>query len=213
MNGETFLDFMVDDEIQILQDDRHPAIKELVVHQEKIGEIIKKVEILIIYDKTSCDAALRLSAESKEIFQNMESFRKKTLEPYRKFIAGINECASNLKKSLEYIDATIKVKLAGWHQLQERQHLEALESTREFTQSLGLELPVVMRETPKNASCEAATAYTRDKVTFEIEDESLVPDEYWVIDFDSIQKHIALGKKDIPGVKIKVEKVMTIRRK
>lgn len=208
-----FLDFMVDDDIQIIKDDRHPAIKELIRHQEKIAKIINRVEILIIYDKESADIALRLSVESKEIFEDMESFRKKTLEPYRKFISCINECASNLKKSLEYIDATIKIKIAGWHEVQHRQALEAIETTNEFTESLGLQIPIVIRKATKNTSCESATAYTRDKVTFEIEDASIIPDEYWVIDEKAIQKHIDLGKKDIPGVNIKTEKVMTIRRK
>lgn len=211
-SDSTFLDFMVD-EVEILQDDRHPAIKELSTRQEQIAEIIKKVERLDIHSKESADAALRLSSQSKEIFQGMEEFRKKILEPYRKFIAGINECASNLKKSLEYIDGTIKIKLAGWQQIQERRALEAVEAAKAFTASLGLELPIVAREAHKNTSCESAVAYTRDKVTFEIEDENLVPDEYWVIDEKAIQKHIDLGKKDIPGVKIKAEKVMTIRRK
>lgn len=212
LDGNTFLDFMVDD-VEIMKDDRHPAIRELSVHQEQIGEIIKKVECLTVESKEASDAALRLSAQSKDIFQQMETFRKKTLEPYRKFISVINECAANLKKSLEYIDGTIKIKLAAWQMIQERRALEAKASLETISESLGLDMTIVAPEAPKNTSCEAATAYTRDKLTFEVEDESLIPDEYWVIDFDAIQKHIALGKRDIPGVKIKIEKVMTIRRK
>jgi len=211
-SDNTFLDFMID-EAEIMKDDRHPAIRELSIHQEQISEIVKKIELLTVESKEASDAALRLSSQSKEIFQRMEEFRKKTLDPYRKFISVINECATNLKKSLEYIDGTIKIKLAAWQMIQERRCLEAQESIKTFSQSLGIEMEITAPEAPKNTSCEAAVAYTRDKVTFEIEDVSLVPDEYWIIDEKAIQKHIDLGKKDIPGVKIKIEKIMTIRRK
>lgn len=212
LNDNTFLDFMIDD-VQIVESEKHPAIQVLLSHYDKINAIKIQVETLFVESKEGADAALRLSANSKEVYEEMEIFRKKILEPYRKFISSINECSSNMKKTLEYIDGTLKIKLAGWQIIQQKQALEAKESIKDLSEALGIEMVIVSPEAPKNTSCEAAVAYTREKVVFEIEDASLLPDEYWVIDEKAIQKHIDLGKKDIPGVKIKVEKFMTIRRK
>ncbi len=212
-DDSTFLDFMKD-EVQVVEGEMRPAISSLLYYDiNKLNEISKLSENLIIDSKESADAALRLSSKAKVIFKNAEEFRKKKLQPYRDLISMVNEYAANLKKTLDAIDGTLKVKLAAWQAIQQKRALEAQESIKEFSETLGLDIAIHAPKAPETASCEAATAYTRDKVTFEIEDAMLVPDEYWVIDEKAIQKHIDLGKRDIPGVKIKIEKVMTIRRK
>ena len=211
-NDTTLLDFM-EDEVEIMKDDRHPAIKALWAHYDKIGVIQTQAISIVIDSKESADAALRLHVQGRDIEEQIEAYRKQVVLPYRRFISSINECATNLKTILENIEGIIKVKLASWRSTQEKRVLEAQESINVISESLGLEVSIIAPEAPKTVSCEVGSAYIREKISFEIEDASKVPDEYWVIDEKAIQTHINLGKKDIPGVKIKIEKIMTIRRK
>lgn len=207
-----YSDFMKDD-IQIIPDERHPAVQQIESYYTTISKLATYAEIIVIEDINGCRKALDLSIEAKNIYKMIEEYRKKAIEPNRKIIQTINECAKNLQSSLEIIEGTIKIKLAAFQQVQEIEAQKAQESIKNLSESLGIDFSIVAPKEVKNMSSTHAITVTRETVGFVIIDKTLVPDEYWIIDEKAIQKHIDLGKRNIPGIQITVKKNLIIRKK
>lgn len=211
-NVTEFEDFMTD-QIEVIPDNRHEIIKVLDRYIIDIDKICDLVESINVIDDISANKILDLSADVKNIEDRIEDYRKKSIEPCRKIIQTINDCAKKLQEALENIEATIKVKLLGYQKMQENKALEAQESVKGLSETLGIDISILTPGSQKNlSSAKAATSY-RETTTFIVEDANLIPDEYWKIDERAIQKHIDMGKRDIPGVKIITEKTMILRRK
>ena len=206
------LDFMTD-EVQIVPEEAREIVKQINGYFHQITEFAEDAKNLSIENEVSKNEALDLSADVKTIYTRIETYRKKAIEPHRKIINQVNESAKNLQEALKNIEGTIKVKLAGYRLVQEIQAEKAKDAVKELSESLGLDIAILAPDAPRNLSSSKATTSTREKVSFEIVDANLIPDEYWMIDEKAIQKHIELGKKDIPGIKITTEKQMIIRRK
>ena len=211
-DGNSFLDFMIDP-VEIIKDERHPAIKQIERYYGSIFNLTKIAETLVVEDEEASRKALDISAEAKTIYKTIEDYRKKAIEPSRRIIQAINECAKNLQQTLNMIEGTIKVKLAGYQKSRELKEEEIKKSIQEMSASLGIDISIVAPPLAKNMSSSKAATYMKHKMSFVVVDEKLIPDEYWIVDEGMIQKHIDLGKKEIPGIKIVIEKELKIRRK
>lgn len=207
-----YLDFMKD-EIEIVSDDRHPFVKQLEVYVNQVEKFANKAEKIDVQDIQTMNEILDLSADVRNFNQMIEQYRKKAIEPSRKVIQTINDCAKNLQATLHGIESTIKIKLATWRKTQEIKALEAQETIKELSRSLDLDMHILAPNVPKTMSSAKASTSERERVTFEIVEMSLIPDEYWIVDDKAIQNHINLGKRDIPGIKIIKERKLIIRRK
>lgn len=207
-----YSDFMKDD-IQIMPDERHPAIKQIESYYSTISKLALQSKEIIVDDIKNYRNALDLSVEAKNIYKIIEEYRKKAIEPSRKTIQMVNNCAKDLQASLEMIEATIKVKLASFQQIREIEAQKAQESIKKLSESLGIDFSIIAPKEAKNISSAYASTVTKESVEFVIIDETLVPDEYWLIDEKAIQKHIDLGKRNIPGIQVVFKKNFIIRKK
>lgn len=215
LDSSDFLDFMKDDinSIEILPDQRIEAVQQIEKYYVHISRLGTLAENIVIEDNDSCKRALDICGDAKTIFKHIEEYRKKAVEPSRKVIQTINDCAKDLQKALNLINATLSVKLMGWQKTQEKAALEAQEAVKDLSESLGLSVDIIAPNAPKTMSSAKASTATRETVGFVIEDMSLVPEEFWIVDEKAIETQIKLGRRNIPGVKITTEKTLIIRRK
>lgn len=207
------IDFMVDEiEVELEKNPDH-AIARIQGFYPRALNITKQAEAITVQDQGSSATALNIGADAKKLHAEIEAERKRLTAPFRDFIQKVNLAAKDIQQSLLLVDGIIKFKLAGYQLDQEIIAQKAQEAVKNLSETLGLDVTIIAPNAPKNLSSDKATTSTREKLTFEIEDANLIPDEYWVIDEKLIQKHIDLGKREIPGIKIKTEKTMIIRRK
>lgn len=206
------LDFMQGD-LEVLKDDRIEAIKAVDQHYFSVKKVAAYAGMIVVDDDPSCERALDIAGDAKNLAKRIEEDRKKAIEPHRKIVGVVNDAAKKFQLALDQVEAMIKVKLSQYQFLKQVEAETAQKAVKELSESLGLDVEILAPNAPSTLSSEKASTSTREKYTFEITDATLVPDEFWVIDEKLIQKHIALGKREIPGVEIKTEKTMIIRRK
>jgi hypothetical protein len=203
-----FLDFMKGD-IVVMQDDRPESIQKIDSFYNKIAEVTKRAELILIEDGLSYETALRLNVLAKEISKDLDIERKRLIEEPRKFIAMINDRARQLQETLTLVDGILKIKIIEWQATEESKSRESKAAVQRLSETMGFDI-----SSPSSGfTSSAASTYTKEKQTFEITDSDLVPDMYWVIDEKAIQRHIDLGKTDIPGVKLVTHKTFHIRKK
>ena len=205
-----FLDFLKD-EIEVLDDERHPAIQTIEAHLPSISRMSDLARALVVEDMNNCKRALDLTSDFKGLYKAIEEHRKVSIEPMRRMVGAINDCAKTLQEQLNRIEYDIKIKMATFQQKEQEKAREHEEVVRKLSESFGIEIS--LPEAATQLSSAKATTYFKEVLSFEIEDMNVIPDEYWVVDEKLLQKHIDLGKTEIPGVKIVKDKKFVVRRK
>jgi hypothetical protein len=205
-----FFDFLKDD-FDVLADDRHPAIAEIEKYLPTISKLSLMAKNLSVEDSSACGIALDITADIRNLDKMIEDLRKKAGEPARRMIQMINDSAKGLQEILSIAEHEIKVKIATYHMKEDEKMKAAEESVKELSAKLGVD--IVIPNDARNVHSAKATTYFKEELSFEIVDVNLIPDEYWVVDEKLLQKHIDLGKKEIPGVKIVKGKKFVVRRK
>lgn len=209
-NNTDYFDFLKDD-FDVLEDNRHPAIAEIEKHLPTISKLSLLAKNITIDDSEACSSALDITADIRTLDKKIDELRKKASEPARKLVQMINDSAKGLQEILSIAEHEVKVKIATFHLREQEKMKAAQESVKELSAKLGVDI-LIPNENQRVHSAKAST-YFKEEWTFEIVDVNLVPSEYWVIDQKLIQKHIDLGKQDIPGVKIVKGKKFVVRRK
>lgn len=204
-------DFMRDDTQVVPYEGNEKS--DLSEDYHRICQVTDLAEALIVNDEQSCKRAIDISADAKTIFNSIEDRRKKLTEPHRKIVQNMNEAANKLKSILANVEGILVVKIATWSKMKEVEALKHKEYIDMLSESLNLSVGIVAPSAPSTITTDKAKTYTREKKKFEIVDEQLIPDEYWVLDEKALQKQIDMGRSDIPGIKIIKEKKMFIRRK
>lgn len=209
-NDTDFLDFLKDD-FEVLTDDRHPAITEIEKHLPTISKLSLLAKNISVDDSETCASALDITADIRNLDKTIETLRKKAIEPARRMVQMINDSAKGLQEILSKAEHAVKVKIATYHVKEDEKMKAAQESVKELSAKLGVD--IVIPNQNHGVHSTKATTYYKEDLSFEIVDINLVPEVYWVLDQDLIQKHIDLGKQDIPGVKIVKGKKFVVRRK
>lgn len=209
-NNTDFLDFLKDD-YEVLPADRHPAITEIEKHLPTISKLSLLAKNITIDNSETCSSALDITADIRSLDKTIETLRKAATEPARRIVQMINDSAKGLQEILSIAEHEVKVKIATYHIKEEEKMKAAQESVKELSAKLGVD--VVIPSEHHGVHSAKATTYTKEVLTFEIQDAKLIPDIYWLIDEKMIQKHIDLGIQDIPGIKVVKGKKFVVRRK
>jgi len=205
------MDFIQD--VSVLQDERISSIKKLEKHSPYIAKLTHLAQTLTITCKEDYQKAIDIVANSRDEFDKTEELRKSETEPSRKFVKMVNDAAKAFTDELKECERILTVKLAQWMAEQEKEAEQAQKEVKKLSKKLGLDVEILAPSAPTTLSSSDGSLRIREKASFEIADKSLIPDEYWIVDEELIKKHIALGKRDIPGVKIVTEKTLVLRRK
>ena len=208
-NNTSFEDFL-QEEVEVQADTRPVIVQKIDEFKPSIANLALYARNLAVEDIEGCTRALDLTADIRARYDELENFRKTAIEPSRRFVQLVNDCVKTLQQELEQIESGVTVKMAAYKKLEDERTKAAEEAVRQLSESLGVEIVIPQAKTMTSLK---ASAGIREVTTFEIVDESLIPDEYWMINEKVLQKHIDLGKREIPGIKIVKDKRFVVRRK
>jgi len=205
------LDFMKD--IEVYESDTPECITLIQKNRWMIGKHLEDAKNDAITSPQDKDRVLMRCAKAKEWHTEIESIRKKAIEPQRKWISMVNEAAKSLTEMLNDIQEYSKAHLAAWQNKQLEKSEKAREDLSKFKESLGIDIDMVLSEPCTNISNEHMSVVTTKKWVFEVTDESLIPREYLTIDEKKVSEAMAAGLRDIPGIKMSQEQKIQLRRK
>lgn len=150
-------------------------------------------ESLDVHDESSASTALSMSLQAKKIRQQLDDSRKEIVKPHFDYQKAINKIVKDVENKLEQIEENLKDKINKWNEKRKEMPFES---------HIDLEIRV-----------DDGVLYTQKKWEFNIDDSSLIPREYMIVDDRKIKEAISNGIRNIPGVDIyeKHELVMRIK--
>lgn len=205
-----FLDLLKEN-VDVLPDDRFPAIAEIEKHLPTISKLSLMAKNVTVEDSQSCGTALDITADIRSLDKMIEELRKRAVEPSRKVVQMINDSAKGLQEILSIAEHELTVKIATYHAKEDEKMKAAEESVKALSEQLGVN--IIVPGESRNIQSSKATTFYKETWSFEIENPNLIPDTYWIVDEKTIQKHIDMGMQDIPGIKVVRGKKFCVRRK
>lgn len=158
-----------------------------------VGFIKGVADGIEVDNEESARSALSMSLQARKMKNQLDESRKEIVKPHFDYQKAINKIVKDLEDKFEEIEDILKIKINDWNEV--RKELP-------FENMIDLEIKV-----------EDGVLYTQKKWDYIIEDASLVPREYLIVNEKKIKEAIAGGVRNIPGVKIyeKEELIMRIK--
>lgn len=135
---------------------------------------------IIINDEDSARQALSCGLQARKLARQVDESRKKIVRPHIDFQRAVMKMSKDISEKLEAIETRLHNKLTDWIVKQDE---------NPFTQVSELEV-------------EDGKLMCKESWGFDIEFPDEVPKEYFSIDEDKIEKAVAGGMRNIPGLRI-----------
>lgn len=175
-----------------------------------VPEMLHIAASLVVRDEDSFGEISKIYKVAKRLEKDIEHQRKEANTPDQDRINERNDKARKLCEPLKKVQDLCKIRMTEYtlylEQLKEQEKQKLLEAAS----MLDVEMPVPMA-TSKTVRGEGATVYTVYERRFDIEFLHMVPDQYWKVDTELLEKHIKMGYEQIPGVRIWTEAVQKVR--
>lgn len=211
---------------------------QIVQVQETLPAIIRMADEIEITGAGPQASAVVILGDLKKMLDTIEDRRKFYTVPLNDILKGINQKAKDISAPILGADSTVRRKLVGYQQDQERKAREAEEIRRREQAERQAEIERLNRkaeEAKKTATKEkyeekiaevAAQAFTpevkvestvggvsfKKRWTFEVMEPMAIPRKYLAPDEKAIRTAVRDGERDIPGVRIFQETDTSVRR-
>ena len=206
---ETETENFIQNEVVLQNWDATPEVFNL--YHTQIEKMLKGISDLEVNDSDACKLALNTSSDAKKILKDIVALKKKTTEPYRKFVNLVNESSKAFTDKLSIIQEIITQKVTTY----EHSLLALAETHQNEAEKLSESFDIDIVTSGYNRKQIVSTAKTivshKIEKSFEVINDALVPQEYFKIDEDKINKAIKLGITNIPGITIIETKKLILR--
>jgi len=198
----------------------------ILAYTRELDKMFEAAQVLDVTDEPSLVKAVEMGTKAKGLWNKIEQVRKEEIKEPNEFVKSINSFAKIFQERLRNIENMVKKKVADFEYHRELKRREEERKAREEQERLQAQIDkeakekgvesvkvgeVVMPEPEKVTRTESGASHQRLHWTFEIEDESKIPREYLIPDEKKIRQAVAMGLREIPGVKI-FEKSSTVFR-
>jgi hypothetical protein len=213
--------------------DPQPALVKILEFEKAVKDLVALGKtIAVIKDKATDEKAISIAAKMKKIRNRMEEIRHYFVDPPFQYKKKIDNFFKKYTDPLEEGERTLARKSGAFRMLLEqerrRKEAEAEAENRRIQQDLDDQaakakaegkpfeavtvVPQIMPAVPKVTRTEEGSASQRRKITFKVENEALIPDEYWIktLDEKKVLEHLKSGAK-IPGITETEEFITNIR--
>lgn len=207
---------------------------------ENVNELVEKAEAFTVKSDEEAKQGVSLAMQSRKLYNSIEKTRKEIVRPHLDFQKAVKEYADGFSGALKKMEKSILSKVEGFQKEKEREaaRLHAIMVKKEEEERRKLEeerrkieednkktevkipVPTVPTPTPspyippvQKIAVEDGTSTTEQVWKFEVEDASIIPREYLIIDERAIKQSIKAGVRSIPGVKVFSEQVKRYRVK
>lgn len=198
----------------------------ILAYTQQLDAIFEQAQVHEVSDEQSLVKAVEMGTKVKDLWKKIEEVRKQEIQEPNGFVKSVNTFAKVFQDRLVNIEKMFKKKVADYQYHRELERREAERKAREEAEKLQKQLdkeakkkgvePVkvgemVLPEAPKVTRTETGASHQRLHWTFEVVDAEKIPREYLVPDEKKIRQAVAMGLREIPGVKI-FEKASTVFR-
>lgn len=213
-----------------------PSVFDLEIAKSKmngasVNELVEKSESFSVGSAQEAEQGLSLAMQSRKLYNSIENTRKEIVRPHLDFQRSIKAYADGFSSALKKMERNLLGKVEGFQKEQEREaaRLHAIKVKKEEEERRKIEeankkaevkIPVPTVPTPapyipppQKIAVEDGISRTEQVWKFDINDASIIPREYLIIDERAIKHSIKAGIRSIPGVKIYSEQVKKYRVK
>ena len=176
--------------------------------------LVVRAEAIEISDDEDMEIAVNLLGGIATAEKKAEKQRKFFTEPLNQQVKKINGLFHSFTDPLLKAERIIKQKVAIYHMKKEREAQEKMAKVlAEAEAQKGDEIvPVVIPDQPEKTVRASTGSATIKKVwTFQVENPTLIPEQYKVVDERKIRAAVASGIREIPGVRIFLEPQVAVR--
>jgi hypothetical protein len=169
---------------------------------ERSLQVIQKLDLTT---QARRDSAGNVLAEIRSKIAELEKQRKDLTAPINEAKKRVDALFNVPKEYWQACNVALSERLLAAETEAEAAQMKALAAVAEAGGQVETATLMVAHDTPRTPEgLQARTSWS-----FEIEDESKVPDDYWIIDESYIAKRIRAGEREIPGVRIFEAKAYT----
>jgi len=206
--------------------DPAPAIAKLQEYENEIQKMTDIAQAVSIVDQASNLEAVAMASQAVKLFKAIEHARKELVKEPNEFVKGVNSFAKVYTAKLKAIENELKTKLNSYAYKLEIARREAEQKAQEEARKLQaavdreakkknikpvvLPPPVMPVKTEPTRTAEGS-ASTRKVWTWEVEDHSIIPYEWMVLDEKRVNQAVRLGTRNIAGIRIFQETKTVLR--
>ncbi|MDB4726189.1 hypothetical protein OAF54_02040 [bacterium] len=199
------------------------------MNAESIKDLFEKAEAFYVESDEEAKQGVSLAMQSRKLYNAIEKTRKEIVRPHLDFQRAVKEYADGFSGALKKIEKGILSKVEGFQKEKEKEaaRLHAIKVKKEQEErkrieeankktELKISVPTVPTPAPyiaapQRIAVEDGTSTTENVWKFEVNDASIVPREYLIIDDRAIKQSIKAGIRSIPGVTVYSEQVKRYR--
>lgn len=200
-----------------------------------MGEVSNSI---VVESEEDYEKATNVLGDIKSRLKRIDALRKEFTDPLKDQVKVIDNRFKKQMEPLEVYDRAIRAKMLAYYNLKEARQQEAARLAHEEWQAnearrleelknnetpvqVGkveggefieqISAPPLVEATEKTMRADSASSTVVKRWDYEVVDLGLVPLEYLTVDSALIRKQISAGNREIPGLRIFQNNVLTIR--
>lgn len=147
----------------------------LGVTSKRISELKENTKDLVIFDEKSFAATKQARTEIVTLRTSVEKRRKEVIEPYRGYIANVNETAKNITSELIAIESPLQENVKNWERKKQEEKLLKEKIEKERISNIR---SVIHGITATPMGCIRMCSAEISRVYYELKSEVIKEDEY-----------------------------------
>jgi len=206
--------------------DPAPAKAKLQKYETEIQKMTDIAQAVEIVDQASNLEAVAMASQAVKLFKAIEHARKEIVKEPNEFIRGVNAFAKVYTAKLKAIESELKAKINSYSVKQEMIRREAERKAQDEARKLQAKIdaeakkknikpvvvpPPVLPVKSEPTRTAEGSASTRKVWAWEVEDHSLIPFKWMVLDEKKVNQAVRLGMRNIPGIRIYQETKTVLR--
>jgi hypothetical protein len=179
-----------------------------------IDDMAKQADSHKVIDRQSMEIAIGMGTQAKQYINKVEKRRKQVKAPYLEFTKRLDSLAGGVKKRLEAVQESLRVKIRPvmieLKAKEDAARAKAAEEAQKAAASNSVAPPPPPAAPSGPTKTTSGSAELKEKVTWEVSDITKVPAEYLTVIASKVN-HAAKAGKEIPGIKITREQDVSMR--
>ena len=199
---------------------------QLAPYDQKIDGLVTQAKAIEVKDEASNIMAVELAGGSKKLNKAIEDARKRFTQPALDYKRAVDGLAKGYQDRLTAIETILKGKLREYQNRVEMERRKAEEAARQAAIELQKKIdaeakaahvepvqvaPVVIPQVQKTTRTEQGSMSFREVWKFDVVTPAEVPRTYLMVDETRIRQAVKAGIREIPGVKIFMDKEPILR--
>ncbi len=184
---------------------------QLIEYNDEVNQALVHSRSVIIDSAEAVEENLDLAGKMRKLSKRLEERRKEITAPAREFVSRVNSMVKGYTDKLEESVAQISQKIGQYNEAQLAAQEVDLELDALLAEATGIAPTMDVIPVHSRARSAEASTYERTVIEVELEDLGKVPCEYLQLNDQLVKAAVKAGVQEIPGVKITIKKITTVK--